>query len=29
RQLLLKYMGGVQGLRNASVEELAKWSGIS
>lgn len=24
RQMLLKYMGGLQGLRNASVEEIAK-----
>ena len=29
RQMLLKYMGGLQGLRNASVEEIAKVPGIS
>lgn len=27
RQMLLKYMGGLQGLRNASVEEIAKSAG--
>ncbi|XPE45143.1 hypothetical protein ACNKHV_12025 [Shigella flexneri] len=25
--MLLKYMGGLQGLRNASVEEIAKSAG--
>ena len=29
RQMLLKYMGGLQGLRNASIEEIAKVPGIS
>jgi len=29
RQMLLKYMGGLQGLLNASVEEIAKVPGIS
>ena len=29
RQMLLKYMGGLQGLQNASVEEIAKVPGIS
>lgn len=24
RQMLLKYMGGLQGLRNASIEEVPK-----
>lgn len=29
RQMLLKYMGGLQGLQQASVEEIAKVPGIS
>ena len=29
RQMLLKYMGGLQGLLNASMEEIAKVPGIS
>ncbi|MFP1454335.1 helix-hairpin-helix domain-containing protein [Escherichia coli] len=29
RQMLLKTGGGLQGLRNASVEEIAKVPGIS
>ncbi len=29
RQMLLKYMGGLQPLRNASVEEIAKVPTIS
>ncbi|MCO1120069.1 hypothetical protein MLM06_03135 [Escherichia coli] len=29
QRMLLKYMGGLQGLRNASVEEIAKVPGIS
>jgi len=29
RQMLLKYMGGLQGLLNASIEEIAKVPGIS
>ncbi|HBT7748913.1 TPA: hypothetical protein MCJ56_005378, partial [Klebsiella pneumoniae] len=28
-QMLLKYMGGLQGLQQASVEEIAKVPGIS
>ena len=29
RQMLLKYMGGLQPLLNASIEEIAKVPGIS
>ncbi len=29
RQMLLKYMGGLQGLLNASMEKLQKVPGIS
>jgi excinuclease ABC subunit C len=29
RQMLLKYMGGLQPLMNASVDEIAKVPGIS
>jgi excinuclease ABC subunit C len=29
RQMLLKYMGGLQGLLNASMDEIAKVPGIS
>lgn len=29
RQLLLKYMGGMQPLRDASIDEIAKVPGIS
>ena len=29
RQILLKYMGGLQGLLNASIDEIAKVPGIS
>lgn len=29
RQMLLKFMGGLQPLRNASAEEIAKVPGIS
>jgi excinuclease ABC subunit C len=29
RQALIKYMGGLQGLKKASIEEIAKVPGVS